>query len=88
MKKNNSLLSYLLGIASAILFIPLFESIAEVICGYVELLKIQSTKAVLKGNTEIAKLQAENEKENTDISTSVIGFSYTPPDEDYDDEDD
>ena len=88
MKKNNSLLSYLLGIASAILFIPLFESIAEVICGYVELLKIHSTKAVLKGNTEIAKLQAENEKENTEVSTSVIGFSYTPPDDDFEDDED
>lgn len=87
MKKNSSLLSYLLGIASAILFIPLFESIAEVICGYVELLKIQSTKAVLKGNNEIAKLQQESEKENTEINTHVIGFQYNPQ-EDLDDFDD
>lgn len=87
MKKNSSLLSYLLGIASAILFIPLFESIAEVICGYVELLKIQSTKAVLKGNNEIAKLQLENEKENTEVCTNVIGFQYNPQ-EDLDDLDD
>lgn len=87
MKKNSSLLSYLLGIASAILFIPLFESIAEVICGYVELLKIQSTKAVLKGNKEIAKLQLENEKENTEVCTNVIGFQYNPQ-EDLDDLDD
>ena len=87
MKKNSSLLSYLLGIASAILFIPLFESIAEVICGYVELLKIQSTKAVLKGNNEIAKLQLENEKENTEVCTNVIGFQYNPQ-EDLDDFDD
>lgn len=84
MKKNSSLLSYLLGIASAILFIPLFESIAEVICGYVELLKIHSTKAVLKGNTEIAKLQQENEKENIEANTSVVGFTYNPPDDEYD----
>lgn len=84
MKKDNSLLSYLLGIASAILFIPLFESITEVICSYIELLKIHSTKAVLKGNAEIVKLQQENEKENTEASTSVVGFAYNPPDDEYD----
>ena len=84
MKKNSSLLSYLLGMASIILFIPLIESITEVICGYIELLKIQSTKAVLKGNNEIAKLQQENEKENTEINTPVMGFQYNPQ-EDLDD---
>lgn len=84
MKKNSLLLSYLLGIVSIILFIPLFESITEVICGYIELLKIQSTKAVLKGNNEIAKLQQENEKENTEINTPVMGFQYNPQ-EDLDD---
>lgn len=87
MKKNSSLLSYLLGMASIILFIPLIESITEVICGYIELLKIQSTKAVLKGNNEIAKLQQENEKENTEINTPVMGFQYNPQ-EDLDDFDD
>ena len=84
MKKNSSLFSYLLGMASIILFIPLIESITEVICGYIELLKIQSTKAVLKGNNEIAKLQQENEKENTEINTPVMGFQYNPQ-EDLDD---
>jgi hypothetical protein len=73
--------------ASIILFIPLIESITEVICGYIELLKIQSTKAVLKGNNEIAKLQQENEKENTEINTPVMGFQYNPQ-EDLDDFDD
>ncbi len=87
MKKNSSLFSYLLGMASIILFIPLIESITEVICGYIELLKIQSTKAVLKGNNEIAKLQQENEKENTEINTPVMGFQYNPQ-EDLDDFDD
>lgn len=87
MKKNSSLFSYLLGMASIILFIPLIESITEVICGYIELLKIQSTKAVLKGNNEIAKLQQENEKENTEVCSNVIGFQYNPQ-EDLDDFDD
>jgi len=86
LKKNSLLLSYLLGIASAILFIPLFESIAEVICGYVELLKIQSTKAVLKGNNQIAKLQQKSEKENTEINTNVIGFTIPNENDDWDDE--
>jgi hypothetical protein len=74
--------------ASIILFIPLIESITEVICGYIELLKIQSTKAVLKGNNEIAKLQQESEKENTEVCSNVIGFQYNPQEDLYDFDDD
>ena len=87
MKKNSSLLSYLLGVASIILFNPLLESLSEVILVKLETLKAKSTIKVLKMNKEIAKLQQENEKENTEINTPVVGFQYNPQ-EDLDDFDD
>lgn len=87
MKKNNSLLSYLLGVASIILINPLLESLSEVILVKLETLKAKSTIKVLKMNTEITKLQQENEKENTEVSTSVMGFQYNPKEEDWDEDD-
>lgn len=87
MKKNSSLLSYLLGVTSIILLNPLLESFSEVLLVKLETLKAKSTIKVLKMNKEIAKLQQENEKENTEICTSVMGFQYNPKEEDWDEDD-
>lgn len=87
MKKNSSLLSYLLGVTSIILLNPLLESFSEVLLVKLETLKAKSTIKVLKMNNKIAKLQQENEKENTEVCSNVIGFQYNPL-EDLDDFDD
>ena len=87
MKKNSSLLSYLLGAVSIILINPLLESLSEVILVKLETLKAKSTIKVLKMNNKIAKLQQENEDENTEINTPIMGFQYNPQ-EDLDDFDD
>lgn len=86
MKKNNLLLSYILGIASVILLIPIVENMADAICGYIELLKMRSTKAILRGNVDIIKLQQENEEATTEVNTNAIGFQYNDEDDYWYDE--
>ena len=51
---------FILGIFTAIAIIPIAESLVDVVIQYIELLKIHSTKCVLKGNQEIAEMQSED----------------------------
>lgn len=83
MKKDKTLLTYILGGITILTFIPIIESITEIICGYLELLKISSTKEVLRGNKEIQELQNEQEE----LDAYAIGFDLTPQEEYYEDDD-
>lgn len=84
MKENKTLLSYILGMISIIALIPLIESLVEVICGYIELLKIHSTKSVLKGNKDILDLQVEQ----SPVDSVAMGFQIPSEDDDFYDDDD
>ena len=69
---------FILGIFTAIAIIPIAESLVDVAIQYIELLKIHSTKCVLKGNQEISEMQGEDGE-----STQCIGFDM--PQEYYED---
>ena len=69
---------FILGIFTAIAIIPLAESLVDVAIQYIELLKIHSTKCVLKGNQEISEMQGEDGE-----STQCVGFDM--PQEYYED---
>ena len=62
-------------------FIPLLESITELICSCLEVLKSYPMKRVLIVNNEIADLQAKLEPQ----STSCVGFIHN---EEYPEDDD
>lgn len=81
MKENKTLISYVLGLLTVLTFIPLIESVTEIICGYLELLKLSYTRKVLKGNKEIQDLQMELEP----VSTSCMGFQYDGDEEYFED---
>ena len=69
---------FILGIFTAIAIIPIAESLVDVVIQYIELLKIHSTKCVLKGNQEISEMQGEDGE-----STQCVGFDM--PQEYYED---
>ena len=58
-----------LGIFTAIAIIPIAESLVDILIQHLEILKIHSTKCVLKGNQEISEMQGEEGE-----STQCIGF--------------
>lgn len=66
------LIIFALGMASIVTLIPLLESITELICSWLEVLKAIPMKRVLVVNNEIADLQAKLEPQ----STSCIGFVH------------
>lgn len=66
------LISYILGMVTILTLIPLLESITELICSWLEVLKAIPMKRVLVVNNEIADLQAKLEPQ----STSCIGFVH------------
>ena len=80
MKNNKTLLSYILGMLSILLFIPVIEELATTILSWIEYLKLFSRKLVVKGNKELLELQGEDSEE----STCTIGFQYTPDEDNYD----
>lgn len=87
MTENKTLLSYILGACTIIVFLPIMEELVNVILSWIEYLKIIPSKLVLKGNAELQEIQ--NESEETDPDTCAIGFHYVPEDNEddyYDDE--
>lgn len=72
---------FIFGIVAYISLIPILESITEVICSNLEILKGIATKKVLKINKEINDLQSELEP----IDTNCIGFEI-PSEEYYEDD--
>ena len=70
---------FISGIVFGITIIPILDSVAELICGSIEALKIENTKKVVKGNVEIAKMQEGIEEKP---ETVCMGFQV-PSKEDY-----
>lgn len=78
MKENKTLLSYILGACTIIVFLPIMEELVNVILSWIEYLKIIPSKLVLKGNAELQEIQ--NESGEMDSDTCAIGFHYVPED--------
>lgn len=77
---------FILGMLTVLAFIPLCESLTEIILGWLETFKVANTLNVMKGNQEIQKLQAELEGGE---DTYCMGFDLSPQeDEEYYDCDD
>lgn len=74
---------FIFGMLTTLAFIPIIESLVEIVLCSLEPLKAKSTKKVLKINKEINELQSELEP----IDTQAIGFEI-PSDEEYYDEED
>lgn len=61
---------FILGMLSVILFIPICESLSDILCGCLEIAKIFVSKKILKGNNELTEFQEKLEP----ISTQCMGF--------------
>lgn len=77
----NKLKCYILGMVTIVVAMPIMEQIADIVCGYLEILKGKNTKKVLKINKEIEDLQMQLEP----INTNCIGFEV-PNQEEYEDD--
>lgn len=53
MKENKTLLSYILGACTIVIFLPIVEELVNVILSWIEYLKILPGKLVIKGNAEL-----------------------------------
>lgn len=84
MKENKTLLSYILGACTIVIFLPIVEELVNVTLSWIEYLKIIPSKLVLKGNAELQELQSDSDVESTD--TCAIGLHYEPETEEYYDE--
>lgn len=78
------LTAYILGMITVITFVPILESITEVGCSYLEILKTSPMKKILIANNEIADLQAKLEP----VSTNCIGFVHNGDNDEDDYEED
>lgn len=74
---------YILGMITVLTFIPLIESLTEIICSWLEVGKAIPMKKVLKINNEIQDLQAQLEQ----VSTNAIGFIQNDNYDEWDDDD-
>lgn len=72
--------AYILGMITVITFIPIIESVTELICAWIEVCKTSPIKKTLVANNEIQDLQAKLEP----ICTQAIGFSM--PSTSYEDD--
>ncbi len=79
--KNRSLLSYIFGMLTVLLFVPLIEDLSAVLSSWFQVFILKPTKLVLKGNREIAKLQADLQE----TDGYCIGFQM-PTQDDFEDE--
>lgn len=77
--KNRNIFIYIVGLLSGLVVIPLIESAIDVVYSWIEYLKIKPSKLVIQGNKELAELQDE---EDGEFETNVIGFHYTPEEDD------
>lgn len=71
------------GMLTVIIAIPILEEITEIVCGYLEALKGNSTKKILEVNKAIQELQSQIEP----IDTSCIGFQVPNQEEENWEED-
>ena len=82
MRKNNSIIAFILGILTIIFIIPVFSGLGELICQWIEAGKTIPIEKTSKRNINITKLQNELEKEMTPSCSQAIGFEI--PSEDCD----
>lgn len=74
---------FIYGIIFGFVLIPILDELTNLIVSLFELPKATITKKILKENKIIADLQKATEKVDDSVA---IGFQYTPPDDDWDDE--
>lgn len=74
MKKNNPIIVFILGVLTVVAIIPVFSSLGELICQWIEDGKAVAIEKTTKRNIKITKLQKEVEKEQCAESGSAIGY--------------
>lgn len=80
MKKNSPLYFFLFGILFYEIILPILSNITEVINGHCQLLQGKQAVKMTEYNEKVRKYKASLEE--TEIDTSVIGFSI--PNSNYD----
>lgn len=75
---------YILGFLTGVCFLPILDSVIELIQVALEVPKGKLSKEVMKLNNEIQNIQAESEP----VGTSCIGFDVPEEVEYYDEDDD
>jgi len=69
---------FILGMATAIIAIPVAESLTGYICTLIEALKMNPTKTVIVGNAELQEMQMQScEEECCEKKLDKIGFVKT-----------
>lgn len=79
--KDSKIKCFILG-ALFIIFFQVFESLSDVCFSWLEVFKIKPMLKTLRGNKIIADIQTDTEKVDDSVA---IGFTYTPPDDDFED---
>jgi len=80
--KNKNLLSYILGLATGFIFIPLIEELINVAFSWIEVLKTKPSGIINDWN----KKMATEDQDGMASDTYAIGFQYTPNEDDFDEE--
>ena len=74
MKKSNSIIAFILGMMTVVFVVPVFSSLAEWVCQWIEAGKAVPIEKTTKRNIKITKLQNKLEKEQMPTSGQAIGF--------------
>lgn len=77
--KNRNLLSYILGLATGFIFIPLIEELINVAFSWIEVLKTKPSGIINEWN----KKMATEDQESVESDACAIGFQYTPNEDEY-----
>ena len=80
--KNKNLISYILGLATGFIFIPLIEELINVAFSWIEVLKTKPSGIINDWN----KKMATEDQDGMESDTYAIGFQYTPNEDDFDEE--
>ena len=75
MKKDNHLPSYIWGLLTGLVFIPVISEALNIVYSYIQAALIKPTKIVLKGNQEVSEMQGEENDEEV-VSSNNIGFTH------------
>ena len=73
--------NFIYGVVFGFVLIPILDELTNLIVSLFELPKAAITKKILKENKIIANIQTDSEKVDDSVA---IGFCYTPPNEEYD----
>lgn len=77
--KNKNLLSYILGLATGFIFIPLIEELINVAFSWIEVLKTKPSGIINEWN----KKMVTEDQESVESDACAIGFHYTPNEDEY-----